>query len=60
MHVLTRLEPVPALHHSCDLARVADVGDEVAGGTLWMELRYPWEASLDELLARVRKGPARG
>jgi alkanesulfonate monooxygenase SsuD/methylene tetrahydromethanopterin reductase-like flavin-dependent oxidoreductase (luciferase family) len=33
---------------------------EAAGGTWWIELRYPWEASLDELLSRVRKGPARG
>lgn len=30
---------------------------EAAGGTWWVEMRYPWEASLDELVARVRKGP---
>jgi hypothetical protein len=33
---------------------------EAAGGTWWMEMRYPWEASLEELVARVRRGPPRG
>jgi alkanesulfonate monooxygenase SsuD/methylene tetrahydromethanopterin reductase-like flavin-dependent oxidoreductase (luciferase family) len=33
---------------------------KAAGGTWWIELRFPWEASLDELLARVRNGPPRG
>lgn len=32
---------------------------QAAGGTWWLEQRYPWEASLDELLARVRRGPPR-
>jgi probable F420-dependent oxidoreductase len=32
---------------------------EAAGGTWWIELRYPWEASLDELMTRVRNGPTR-
>lgn len=42
---------------SADAARVEAY--TAAGGTWWIELRYPWEASLDELLARVRKGPVR-
>jgi probable F420-dependent oxidoreductase len=42
---------------SADAAQIAAY--EAAGGTWWVELRYPWEASLDELIARVRRGPPR-
>jgi alkanesulfonate monooxygenase SsuD/methylene tetrahydromethanopterin reductase-like flavin-dependent oxidoreductase (luciferase family) len=33
---------------------------EAAGGTWWMEMYYPWDASIDEIASRIRRGPPRG
>jgi alkanesulfonate monooxygenase SsuD/methylene tetrahydromethanopterin reductase-like flavin-dependent oxidoreductase (luciferase family) len=51
------LQQTPGDDKAADAALAASY--EAAGGTWWFEYRHSWLTSLDDLLARVRKGPPR-